>query len=81
VQGKRTVGEGQAKGKEFFGMKARKASENIIPAELKEMEEERRDLIFSGNFTRTPKQGKPKERKGSCNLDLATFFRRGRKDS
>lgn len=75
------MGEGQAKGKEFFGMKARKASENIIAAELKEMEEERRDLIFSGNFTRTPKQGKPKERKGSCNLDLATFFRRGRKDS
>lgn len=48
------------------------------------MEEEGRDLIFSGDlntYSRTPKQGKAKERKGSCNLDLTTLFRRGRKDS
>jgi hypothetical protein len=40
--------------------------------------------MFSGDlndYSRTPKHGKPKERKGSCNLDLATLFRRGRKDS
>lgn len=76
---------GEVVGKKgFLGMKARKASENNIPAEKREMEEEGRDLIFSGDlsaYSRTPKQGKGKERKGSCNLDLTTLFRRGRKDS
>jgi hypothetical protein len=33
-------------------------------------------------YVRTPKNGpKGKERKGSCNLDLTTFFKKGRKDS
>lgn len=48
------------------------------------MDEEGRDLILAGDwnaYPRTPKQGKGKERKSSCNLDLSTLFRRGRKDS
>jgi hypothetical protein len=65
--------------------KTRKTSENNIIYENEEAEQEKEDLFLSGNlnkYAKSPKNGyKLKERKASCNIEVPTFLKWGRKNS
>lgn len=68
--------------KAVFGIKLRKASENNIIAEREESEAEPEDLCSPSQLQNMQaRPAKLKERKSSCNLDFASLFQKGRKDS